>query len=116
MSAYEEEVELFSEFSEDQTELKSAIWKDEDMKEYIREVGLEETLYDVTVFHRNLADNCRLNQITSLTDERDWARKALSLNIRAKSRRQQLRAIVRERYGPEAVQAITDRVFEEFGE
>lgn len=110
---YENDVEYFTERTDDQAKLKNALWKDEAMTQYIADIGLKEALYDVTVIHRTTADNCKLNEITSLTDSREWARKALGLNIKARARRQQLRVLVRETFGREAVQEINDLVAED---
>lgn len=110
VSHYENEVAYFSEFVNDTADLKAAVWSDEDFKDYLSDVGLKETLYEVTSFARSIQENLRTNKITDLTTAPPWATKAVRLLATVKSRRQQLRRVVREMYGEDAVQEIQDRV------
>lgn len=113
MTMYEKDVEWFNDDTEIRAELKAAIWTDEDFKQFISDHGLEEALYEVTSFHRSVADNLRSNYITDLSTAPLWAKKAARLGGRLKARRQDLRRVLREARGQEAVDAINDKVSKE---
>lgn len=83
-----------SEELERQNDIKAVIWDDAEFAEYVKDTGLVESLMDVSEFHAMLADQLRSKGVTS-TEHSDWARRAIALCSRAKSRRQQLRTAVR---------------------
>lgn len=110
---FESDVEYFSEVEDIQAELKSAIWDDGTFREFLLDHGLRDTLYEVTFFHRSVADNLKANQIADLKLAPDWAKRAVRLSSQLKSRRTQLRRLVRSEYGDEAVEEINQEVLED---
>lgn len=117
-SMFESEVEFFTSEISGQDRIKSAIWDDAQFTEYVLNVGLEGALYEVSDFHANIASQLKARGITSPQDS-DWAHKTISLCIRLKSRRQQLRKAVRESdpvNGPQLVADITAEVKEDWGD
>lgn len=116
MLSYEAEVEYFNASNDEQDNLKSVIWADEDFTEYLKDVGLEEALYQVTDFHRNVANQCK-DRGAHLTMHDDtptghWSRRAISLTMQLKKRRQQLKKAIRDNYddGWDRVDKITREV------
>lgn len=116
MTMYESEVEFFSGLEEEARDLKGAVFNDEEFREYLLEVGIKETLYEVTSFARSVEENLRskgfLYKDAQVTDPH-WVKSARNLHATMKSRRQQLRKAVSGMYGDEAVDEIQDRVDEE---
>lgn len=110
---YENEVEYFDRMMRDTDDLKAAIFDDERFKSYILDIGVEETLYELTSFAKSISENLRNNQITTLNDAPPWARSAIGLLAKVKSRRQQMRKAVYELYGQEAIDEIQKRVLSE---
>lgn len=110
---FENEVEFFQEEIVNGTQdLKESIWQDETFKEYIADMGVKETLYELTSYASSIQENLRTNEIRSLDDPNTpkWARGAVNLLAKVKSRRQQLRRVVRDMYGQEALDEIQARV------
>lgn len=113
MTMYENEVEFFNGMLEESKDLKSAAFDDSVFKEYIMDVGLKETLYEVTSFARSVEENLRTNGFLYedvREDDPKWVKSARSLHATFRSRRQQLRRAVEGMYGEDAVDAIQERV------
>lgn len=110
---FENEVEYFAkEIVGGTLDLKESIWQDDQFKDYLLDIGVRETLYELTSFARSIQVNLQTNNIHDLDDPNipDWARKATKLLSKVKSRRQQIRRVVRDMYGEEAIQEIQARV------
>lgn len=122
MSLFESDVEFFNAANTSQAELKAAIWRDSDFTAYVAEVGLEGALYEVADFHRNVANQCKDREAHLHLKEDgpvgDWSRRAVSLTMRLKSRRQQLKRAVREAYddGWDRVDKITKEVSDDWSD
>lgn len=116
ISQYESEVDFFNQMMGDTLDLKRAVFEDEDFKDYLLHVGLEETLYEVTSFARSIEENLRTNGFLyeeSREADPKWVRSARSLHSTFKSRRQQLRKAVAGMYGEDTVAEIQERVDKE---
>lgn len=112
-----EEVEWFTEELEYEEKLKQALWDDELFKEYVEEFGITEALWNVTNFHMNISSQLRSQGATDVNHS-DWARRAIPICIRAKSRRQQLRQVIRASMedGHDIVSQITEEVKAEWND
>ena len=115
MPMFENEVEWFRSDAEDTQEVKSVIWEDEAFIAFVEKYGAEEALYRVSDFHKNLATQLKDSGVSS-PEQSDWAKRTISLTIRAKRRRQMLRKAVRELYddGDEIVARIAEEVEEDW--
>lgn len=91
---YESDVEWFTDELDISARVKSAIWDDAAFKELIIERGLEQSLRDVSTFHKTLTSQLIAKGITS-PEQSDWARKTINLAARARSRRNEIRRAVR---------------------
>ena len=91
---YENDVEWITEEVDDANDVKQSIWSDEDFRDYVLERGLEDALLSVSHFHKSITAQLAARGVTD-PGSSDWARKTISLAIRAKSRRQQLRLALR---------------------
>lgn len=111
MTMYESEVEWLDAVEDDYDEIKQAIWDDDSFKGVIREFGAVEALRSVSDFHKMLTTQLKDRGITS-PDHSDWAKRTIGLVIRLKSRRQQLRTMIRNNMenGAEIVAQIQQEV------
>lgn len=113
MTLHESEVEFFDGLQDDLDEFKMASKNDERFKEYLAEVGAEEALYLATTLHRQVADQIKAynepNVAVSESTQR-WLNGAVHLVSNVRRRRQQLRRIIIELYGQDAVDRVNDRV------
>lgn len=116
MSLFEADVDYFNASNDDQDNLKHVIWADEGFTEFLKDVGLEEALYQVTDFHRNVANQCKAREAHLHMKEDSptghWSRRAISLTMQLKKRRQQLKKAIRDNYddGWDRVDKITKEV------
>ena len=114
---YENDIEWFKADAEDSEEVKKAIWDDADFQAFVQRDGLEEALYRVSDFHKNLATQLKARGVTHPSDS-EWASRAIGLTVQAKRRRQQLRRAVRTYLedGDEIVARIRDEVEEDWSD
>lgn len=115
MNMFESEVAFLNSAEEDNARLKQLIWADDTFREYVAEVGLEDALYAVTDFHRNVANQLKAAGIVDRAQS-EWGARAIGLCMRLKSRRQQLRRAIREAFddGDEIVKAVTLEIEQEW--
>lgn len=108
---YENDIEWLTEEQGERNIVKSAVWSDETFREFVAERGLEDSLYAVTDFHREVANQLKAHSVSS-KEESEWARRTIGLCVRVKSRRQELRRTIRALYedGDERIARVTNEV------
>lgn len=89
--------------------IKTVIWRDRDFQAWVREVGTEQALVEVTVFHRHVA-NQLISTATKDPDSSDWAARAIALCARLKGRRAGLRQRYAVESGWTALGVLVDRL------
>lgn len=111
---YENEIEYFTELSDELNAFKEASRFDDTFKEFIRLHGAEHSLYLATSLHREVADQIiNTNESGMQGDFSEWRKKAVRLVGGLKKRRQQLRRVVTELHGQEVVDEINEQVLAE---
>lgn len=111
---YESEIEYFNEVTDELNDFKNASHNDEDFKDFVRKHGAEHSLYLATTLHREIADQIKVWNENDMQEEAgEWRRKAVRAVGGLKKRRQQLRRIVTEIHGQDAVEEINQQVLEE---
>lgn len=114
MLQYENEIEYFNELTDELNDFKEASHHDDTFKEFVRNHGAEHSLYLATTLHREIADQIKVWNENDMQEEASkWRRKAVRAVGGLKRRRQQLRRIVAELHGQEAVEEINQQVLEE---
>lgn len=108
---FEHEIEYLKDFEADTETLKASLYRDEDFQNYVAAVGLKETLYDVSSLALSVIDILTSHGIRETdVNKPGWAHKAFVLYGLTRKRRRQLRLVVEEAYGMEAVEEINARV------
>lgn len=113
MTLYESEVAFFDGLQDDLDEFKMASKNDDRFKEYLAEVGAEEALYLATTLHRQVADQVMAYNVPNAAvseGTQRWLSGAVGLVSSVRKRRQQLRRVVIELYGQDAVNEVNNRV------
>ena len=114
MLTYENEIEWLDSFQDEMEGFRKSCHGEESFLAYVGEHGAKRCLYLATTLHREVADQLKLqSDNNAMAEFADWRRKAIRVATSMKKHRQILRRIVRDMYGPDAVDEINDRVLGE---
>lgn len=114
MLTYENEIEWMDSLQDELDAFKRSCFTDESFRAYVAEHGAKRSLYLATSLHREVADQIKLQNESNVTEEyANWRSKAVRVAGSVKKHRQILRRIVRDMYGPDAVDEINEMVLDE---
>lgn len=109
MNLFETDVDYFSSVTDEQTEIKRAVWSDGELEDLISEFGMCEVLYRVTSLQFSVGQQLSDRSAAGYDRSNEWYNRALNLSIQLKKRRQQLRKAVRLRFGEDELNKIRVR-------
>ncbi len=86
--------------------VKDVLWDDVEFLTWVDETGALKALEQVSLLHRRVADQLITRQVSSWEGSGKWGRSALMVCRKAKYRRQQLRAALRDALGEDRVDEL----------